>query len=92
MATTAPGGVLFQIHQVTPAFHIKNARKEFQIPCQNAMPFFFSNSLSLKKKSGTKAIKIKKVKPYGYHDSHKRTPESTVKKNLFLNSAIYFIV
>ena len=63
MVATEPGGVLFQIHQVTPAFHIKNAGKEFQIPCQNAMPFFFSSSWSLKKKSGTKAIKIKKVQP-----------------------------
>jgi hypothetical protein len=91
IAATDPGGVLFQIHQVTPTFHIKNAGKEIQIPCQNATPLFFSSSWSLTIKRGTKATKMNKVKPYGYHESHKRTPESRVRKNLFLNSAIILI-
>lgn len=63
MAATDPGGVLFQIHHVTPTFHIKNAGKEFLIPCQKTSPFFAVSNLSLSIKSGINAKKIKKVNP-----------------------------
>jgi hypothetical protein len=91
MAATAPGGVLFQIHQVVPTFHIKNAKKENQSAHQNPTLLSLARSISLTLSSGTKAIKMNNVQPYGYHESHNRTPESKARKNLFLNSVILII-
>ena len=86
MAAMAPGIVLFHIHQVTPTFHIRNARKENQRARQNPNLATLSSSISLTFSSGTNAMNIKKVKPQGYHESHSSTPENRLRMVLFFRS------